>query len=125
MVRRERLTVEDVEPGTGDTLLGGSGAATIFASTGNETLGAGTGSVLFDLAINNPKGTTGAGVTDTITNFSSLDLLNVGGPKGTSLALHSYEIVGGSGTFMLQDGAQVVLTGYTGTLTAADFTLKT
>jgi hypothetical protein len=56
----------------------------------------------------------GAGITDTIKNYTGLDTLNLGGSGANSQALSTYQVTNGSGSFSLPDGTKVVLQGYTG-----------
>ncbi len=98
--------------GSGDTLLGGSGADIIKASTGNETLGGGGGNNVFDLTIHDVSGASGHGTTDTIADFSKMDLLNVGGATAIDHAMDTYHVLGGNGTFELLDGTKMVLDGF-------------
>jgi len=111
--------------GAGDTLIGGGGADQINAAMGNETLGGGIGkaSDTFGLTIHEVTGLAGAGTTDTIIDFSKAhDLLSVGNILAVNYALNTYEVSGGSASFMLEDGTKVVLQGFTGHLNSGNFT---
>src|SRR5579872_599695 len=50
---------------------------------------------------------------DTILDFTTIDLLQVGGIAAIDLVLSSYHVQNGNGTFLLGDGSKVVLDGYT------------
>ncbi len=107
--------------GAGDTLQAGSGLDNVIqAGSGNETLGGGSnGSTLFDLSLHTIVGV-GAAI-DTILDFTTTDLLQVGGITAIDLALSSYHVLNGNGTFLLGDGSKVVLDGYTQPLNMTDF----
>jgi len=107
--------------GAGDTLLGGAGNDLITAALGNETLGGGTGSTDFDLTIHSQLPQDQYGTIDTITDFASQDLLNVGNILAINYALNTYQVQGGNGTFLLEDGTKVVLVGFTENLTSGNF----
>lgn len=108
--------------GAGDTLLGGSGSNLIRAGVGNETLGGGTGKNLFDVSSHTAPGQSGYGTIDTIDNFTSKDLIDVGGIRAVNYALNTYSVSDGGGSFLLEDGTQVSLVRATHPLSAKDFT---
>lgn len=106
--------------GAGDTLIAGNGAHNVItAGAGNETLGGGSGSTLFDLSLHTIVGV-GASV-DKILDFTTKDLLDVGGIKEIDMALSTYHVSHGNGEFLLGDGSKIVLEGYTHPLTISDF----
>lgn len=107
--------------GAGDTLLGGNGNDDIKAALGNETLGGGAGHNLFDLGVHLVVGKAGDGTTDVINDFNTKDLLHVGGVLATNYALNTYQIINGSGTFLLEDGTKVVLQGFNHHLSGSNF----
>lgn len=107
--------------GASDTLLGGSASDVIRASTGNETLGGGGGANLFDVSVHTRAGLAGFGTIDTITDLTPNDLIDVGGIRGVNYALNTYSVSGGSGSFLLEDGAKVTLEGVTRPLSTNDF----
>jgi Ca2+-binding RTX toxin-like protein len=102
--------------GAGDTLIGGTGMNDVLrASAGNESLTGGDGSTNFQFY--DHKNPMGSGITDTITNFNSSDvikLLGGGTAAAINYALNTYQVAGGSSSFSLEDGTKVVLAGYTG-----------
>ena len=107
--------------GAGDTLLGGSGADSISAAFGNETLGGGAGPDLFNLAVHAVAGAGGYGTTDNVLDYTSKDLFHVGNTLAINYALNTYQVDGGSSSFLLEDGTKVVLQGFTGHLTESNF----
>lgn len=108
--------------GANDTLLGGSGSNLIRAGAGNETLGGGTADNVFDVSVHTAAGTIGYGTLDIINNFTSRDLLDVGGIRAVNYALNTYSVSSGNGSFFLEDGTKVSLVGITRPLSASDFT---
>jgi Ca2+-binding RTX toxin-like protein len=111
--------------GNGDTLLGGTGTGDVVgAGAGNETLGGGSGSTQFQFHDMENVGSPDT-VYDTITNFNSSDLIKLIGADTSAAinyALSTYTVGSTSSSFSLEDGTKVVLSGYTGTLTHANFT---
>jgi len=114
-------SVTIVGGGNGDTLLGGYSSDLIRAGYGNETLGGGGGNNVFDLRMHLVVHGCAHDV-DKITDFTTQDLLNVGGTRAINYALSTYHVVDGNGTFRLEDGSKVVLNGYAHPLTQSDFT---
>lgn len=111
--------------GNNDTLIGGSGADQINAGLGNETLQGGHSASqdIFGLTIHAHLGAGGFGTTDSIADFQKAhDLLSVGDAAAVNYALNTYEVSGGSASFLLEDGTKVVLQGFTGHLTSGNFT---
>jgi len=109
-----------VAGGGGDTLLGGSGNDFIVAGIGNETLGGGGGDNVFSF-----DKMQGAGAFDTITDFdasgASDQLQLTGGQSAVNYALTHYQVTGAGDLIHLQDGTQILLSGYSVTLTNSDF----
>ena len=87
----------------------------------NETLTGGLVPQTFNLSMDTTPGS-GAGITDTIKNFTGLDTLNLGGSAANSMALSTYQVTNGSGSFSLPDGTKVVLQGYGNPLNSANLT---
>ena len=126
-------------PSTGATtsVAGGSGTSSITggattanpaatpaaatASQSNETLTGGIVPTTFNLSMDTTPGS-GAGITDTIKNFTGLDTLNLGGSAANNMALSTYQVTNGSGSFSLPDGTKVVLQGYSSPLSTTNLT---
>jgi Ca2+-binding RTX toxin-like protein len=107
--------------GASDTLQGGNSIDSLIAAAGNETLISGSGTQILNLRIHLTSGTSGVGTTDTVQNFGSQDYFDYGGTHAINVALQSYQVSGGSGSFSLADGSTVVLQGYTGSISSNDF----
>jgi Ca2+-binding RTX toxin-like protein len=111
--------------GAGDTLLGGTGTGDVLrAGAGNETLGGGDGSTTFQFYDMKNVGSMST-VYDHIANFNSSDIIKlIGGGTNAAInyALNTYTVGATSSSFSLEDGTKVILNGYTGPLTHANFT---
>ena len=106
---------------TGGATTTNAAAATASVSRSNETLTGGIVPQTFNLSMDTTPGS-GAGITDTITHFNGLDTLNLGGSAANNMALSTYQVTGGSGSFSLPDGTKVVLQGYTNPLSTINLT---
>jgi len=104
--------------GYGDTLLGGAGNDLIVAATGNETLGGGAGVNVFNF-------TKAVDSNYTITDFGaagSTDVMQITRDQGSfAYVLNHYQVTAGGDLVHLRDGTTILLQGYTAALTASDF----
>jgi hypothetical protein len=108
-----------------NTIIGGKGETTISGGVGKDTIytGGGSGSTTFQFK---DMGNAGSATTvyDHITNFNSTDIIKlIGGESIAAInyALNTYTVGAGSSSFSLEDGTKVILNGYTGPLTHANF----
>ncbi len=106
--------------GAGDTLQGGSATDRIVAGLGNETLGGGGGQNSFNLTVHGTFGIAGLDTTVTISDFSTKDFFKLGSVAADQYAMSTMKVDGSNTSFKLEDGATVVLHGFTH-LTSSDF----